>query len=207
MPRSHEDLLHRVLEGVGQLLERAREQGRHLGQLPVQRHGRRLRRAHFAGGKPRGCVGRLHRGPERRQLVPDVVDAEGLPARALLRGPECGAFAAAERRLPREQRREALPDDGEHLRLRCGRPEVDEPLQLGRLRNLLYPVVAKLAPQLRVLDPQVRDLRLQGTDLGIPAQQLVLHVRRLLLRSGVANESARGQYQRLRLSPRHVGRR
>ncbi len=39
MPRSHEDLLHRVLERASQLLERAREQGRHLGQLPVQRHG------------------------------------------------------------------------------------------------------------------------------------------------------------------------
>ena len=176
---SHEDLLHRVLEGVGQLLERAREQGRDLGQLPVQRHGRRLRRAHFAGGKPRGCVGPLHRGPERRQFVPDVVDPEGLPVRALLRSPARGALAAAERRILREQRHEARPDDGQHLRLRGGRPDVDEPLQLGRLRNLLYPVVAKLAPQLRVLDSQERNLRLQGAELRMPAQELALHVRRL----------------------------
>ena len=140
-------------------------------------------------------MGRLHRRPECGELETDVVYSKCAPIRQFLRSPERGAFAAAERRLLREQRREALPDDGQHLRLRGGRPEVDEPLQLGRLRNLLYPVVAKLAPQLRVFDPQVRDLRLQGTDLGIPAQQLVLHVRRLL------------QYQRLRLSPRHVGRR
>ncbi len=179
MPRSHEDLLHRVLERAGQLLERAREQGRHLGQLPVQRHGRRLRRAHFAGRKPRGCVGRLHRGPECRQLVPDVVDAEGLPARALLRSPECGAFAAAERWVLREQCREALPHDGQHLRLRGGRPEVDQPLQLGRLGSLLYSMVAELAPQLCILGSQVRNLRLQGAELRMPEQELALHVRRL----------------------------
>ena len=176
---SHEDLLHRVLEGVGQLLERAREQGRDLGQLPVQRHGGRLRRAHFPGGKPCSCVGHLHRGPECRQFVPDVVDAEGLPVRALLYSPECGTFAATERRILREQRHEARPDDGQHLRLRGGRPEVDQPLQLGRLRSLLYSMVAKLAPQLRVLDSQVRNLRLQGAELRMPAQELALHVWRL----------------------------
>ena len=85
-------------------------------------------------------------------------------------------FAAAERRVLREQRHAARPDDGQHLRLRGGRPEVDQPLQLGRLRSLRHPVLAKLAPQLRVLDSQVRNLRLQGAELGMPAQQLALHV-------------------------------
>ena len=170
---SHEDLLHRVLERAGQLLERAREQGRHVRQLPVQRHGVRLQRAHVIALDLCTRERRLHGRSEARDVEADVVDAEGPPARALLRDPARGALAAAEEGVLLEEQREAVPNDRQHLRLRGGRPEVDQPLQL---LSLLYSVVAKLAPQLRVLDSQVRNLRLQGAELRMPAQQLALHV-------------------------------
>ena len=106
--------------------------------------------------------------------MPDLIDAECLPARPLLRSPERGALAAAERRILREQHCEALLDDGQHLRLRGRRPEIEEPLQRGRRRTLLCFTAAKLAPKSRVLDSQVRELRLQGAELVILAQQLAL---------------------------------
>lgn len=94
--------------------------------------------------------------------------------RALLCDPERRAFACAERRIFSEQSCEAFEDDGQHLGFRGGRPEVNQPLQLGGHALISTPLEAKLALQLLIHDPQVRDLRLQGAELGIPVQKSVL---------------------------------
>ena len=97
-------------------------------------------------------------------------------------------------------------DNSEYLQFLGRRPEVDEPLQLGRLRGLRYPAVAKQAPQLRILDTQARDLRLQGAELWVPAQELALHVRRLQSETLIGGKERRLlQDQGLRLLVFHGG--
>ena len=115
-------------------------------------------------------MGCLHCSSECGEVEPDVVDAEGLPVLALLRGPECGTFACAEQRIFGEQGYEAFTDDGQHLGFPGGRSEVHQVLQFGWHTLIPAPIEAKLPPQLFILDSQVRDLRLQGAKLGIPAQ-------------------------------------
>jgi hypothetical protein len=57
------------------------------------------------------------------------------------------------------------------VRLHGGRPEVEQPLQLGGRGLIASPVSVDLAPQLCIFDAQVRRLRLQGAKLGIPGEE------------------------------------
>ena len=195
---SHDEyLLHGVPESAGQLLQRAREQGRDVGSRPVQRHRGRLGSAHPVSWQLGLCVGRLHNSPECGEFEADVVNAEGAPVRKLLRSPERGAFVAAEGRVLREQCCQTRADDAQHLRFLNGCAKVEQPLQLvGHvLRSAILTV--KLAAQSFILDSQVRILGLQGPELRMSAQEhaLVGEVRRFL------------QDQRLGLSVCHSGTR
>ena len=80
----------------------------------------------------------------------------------------------AERGVLREQRREALTDADQHLCLRGGSPEVDEPFQLGGHTLTFAPLAFNLTPQTLVLDAKVFKLSLQSSELRISAQDQAL---------------------------------
>ena len=180
---SHDEyLLHGVPESAGQLLQRAREQGRDVGSRPVQRHRGRLGSAHPVSWQLGLCVGRLHNSPECGEFEADVVDAEGAPVRQVLRSPERGACVAAEGGVLREQCRQAGADDAQHLRFLNGRAKVEQPLQLVGHVLRSATLIVELTAQPFTLDSHVRQLQLQGPDFGITAQELALFgkVRRFL---------------------------
>ena len=168
-----EDLVHGVPESGGQFLKRAGE-ARDVGQLPVKCHQRGLRRACCIGRQLRICMSRLHRRSECGKFEPKVVNSECLPVRVLLCGPGRRAFVPTERGVLREQRQEALTDADQHLCLRGGSPEVDEPLKLGGHTLNFAPLVGNLTPQTLVLNSQVCELRLQSPELRMFAQDKAL---------------------------------
>ena len=140
-------------------------------------------------------MSRLHHRSECGNFEPKVVDSECLPVRVLLCDPARRAFVPAERGVLCKQRLEALTYDNQHLRLRGGSPEVDEPFQLGGHTLTFAPLAFNLTPQTLVLDAKVFKLSLQSSELRISAQDQALFRTLIVIR----DERRLAQDQRLRL--------